>query len=361
MLKIISTSVDEGGCGHLRVRQPFEMIKRFTEHDVHIIDTQNDDMVAVTDAMRVADVIVNRQGAGAGMNKILSYPEFKDKKWVYDVDDNTESLSPYNFHYEDFGTEEYQDKNGTWIWKDGVGKFDIARNKNKMGWHIWAMKNASLVTVTTDKLAEYVKKYNKSVRVLPNCLNLDRWWPMDLKPNKRKRVIWSGGVSHYEDWYSIREPLNKLMRELDFDLIMVGADFKGIIDQDNQKRLITTDWVPFKGHSYRMMCMAADVAIIPLADLPFNHYKSSVKWYEMSAMGLPSLVSNILPYSKEIKSGVNALGYTTPKDFYTGLKTLLENEAMGKRLADEARKWVIDNRDAKKNANLWIDAYKSII
>jgi glycosyltransferase involved in cell wall biosynthesis len=360
-MRIIHTSVDDGGCGNYRVRQPFSMIKKYTEHDVHIVDTQSDDMVAIADAMRVADLIGNRQGSGQGMYKILSYPEFKDKKWTYDIDDNTEAISPYNFHYDEYGTEEFKDKSGKWIWKDGVNNFDLAKNRNKISWHLWAMKNASLVTVTTKKLAEYAKQYNKNVAVLPNCINLDRWWKLNLKPNKRKRVIWSGGVSHYEDWYSIKEPLNQLMRELDFDLVMIGADFKGIIDQDNQKRLILEDWVPFKGHSYRMMCMAGDVAIIPLANLPFNHYKSSIKWYEMSAMEVPSVVSNILPYSEDIKNDENALAYKTEKEFYDSLKTLLLDEKMRLKIGKNARKWVEDNKDAKKCVNLWTDAYKSII
>jgi glycosyltransferase involved in cell wall biosynthesis len=318
-------------------------------------------MVEISRAMQVADLIGNRQGAGAGMYKILGYPEFKDKKWTYDIDDNTEDLSPYNYHYEDFGTEEYTDKNGVEIWKDGVGGFDLNRNRNKMGWHLWSLRNASLVTVTTNKLAEYARQYNKSVAVLPNLINFDRWWPLDLKPNKRLRVGWSGGVSHYEDWYSIKEPLNELMREFDFDLIMTGADFKGVIDKDNQHRLKIEDWMPFKGHSYRMMCLSLDVAVIPLADLPFNYHKSSIKFYEMSAMGVPSVVSNILPYSEDIKPGETAMSYKTPKQFYDALKNLLTNESMRKRIGQSAYEWVKETKDAKKNVNLWIEAYKSII
>lgn len=58
-----------------------------------------------------------------------------------------------------------------------------------------------------------------------------------LQPNKTLRIGWSGGVSHYEDWHTIREPLNQLLREFKCTLVSVGTHFDGIIDEDNKNRL----------------------------------------------------------------------------------------------------------------------------
>ena len=109
------------------------------------------------------------------------------------------------------------------------------------------------------------------------------------------------------------------------------------------------------------MAMNLDIAIIPLADLPFNHYKSSIKFYEMSAMGTPSLVSNILPYSEDVEHDVNALGYNTAEEFKNGLETLLNSSKTRSRLAKAAQKYVKDNFNMEKQANIWIDAYKEIL
>lgn len=360
--------VDDGGCGWYRTRQPFEFIKREGQ-ETYIIDQNRDNMIEVAKAMGVADIVVMRQGAEGGRNMMVNtvnkYLEsvgskkLMDAKWVMDIDDNIEIISPYSNHYEEYGTKEII-HDGKYLWKDGENNFDISRNKNKVESLLRGMANADLVTVTTEKLAQYARNYNMNVAVLPNGINLDRWWKLPFKDNEQLRVGWSGGSSHYEDWYSIKEPLNQLMREKQFKLVVVGNSFKGVINKDLWHLVEEHDWVPFKGHSYRMMCMNLDIAIIPLADIPFNHYKSSIKWYEMSAMGVPSLVSNVLPYSEDFVSGSNAIIYNNTKMFYNNLKLMLENKPLRHRIGLEARKWVEDNRDMRKLAKQYIEAYGSL-
>ena len=68
-----------------------------------------------------------------------------------------------------------------------------------------------MVTVTTPKLAEAYKPYNDNVVVLPNCIDLDLWKPMDLKPSDEIRLFWAGGSSHYEDWMMMTEVLPVIM------------------------------------------------------------------------------------------------------------------------------------------------------
>jgi len=359
-IRIMGLPVDMGGCGWYRIRQPFDMIQRFTPNDTHIIDQKTDDMVEVSKGMQMAHILVTRPGGEIGIKSILNMSEYIGKVWALDIDDNTELISPYSNHYEEYGTKEVK-HNGKDLWKDGVAGFNIEKNKQRLEEHIWGLKNAFLVTVTTKKLAEYAKQYNKNVAVLPNCINFENWWKLDFIPNQQLRVGWSGGSSHYEDLYSIKEPLNQLMREYQFKFVYFGHGFPGIIDKDNLHLLESHSWIPFEGHSFRSMCMNLDIAIIPLEDMKFNHYKSSIKWYEMSAMGVPSVVSNILPYSEDIEDGKTALGYKTPKEFYNALKMLLVMPDKRLQIGSNAMKWVRKNRDAKKCAKMWIEAYKSVI
>lgn len=367
-IRIISLPVDDGGCGQYRIRQPFEMIKKFTDAEAHVIDSNNDNMLSIADAMAVADVIVYRQGGEIGIPAMKAtlndYYQTKgikkewNPRWVLDIDDNVEMVSPYSQHYDEYGVEEFYDNNSKkWLWKDGENDFDIKRNRNRLSSLIQAMRSADLVTVTTNKLAEYARQYNNNIAILPNCINLDRWWKLDLKPNPQLRVGWTGGISHYEDWHSIKEPLNKLLREYQFKLIMGGSGFAGIVDDDNKHLVEVHDWVPFKGHSYRTMCLALDFAIIPLANLPFNHYKSSIKWYEMSAMGIPSVVSNILPYSEEVRHMKTGVLYRTQAEFYQSVREMIVRANVRHQLGHEARKWVEENRSARDCAHLWVEAY----
>lgn len=371
-LKILSLPVDKGGCGWYRIRQPFEMIKAYTDHDAHVIDKDSDDMIAIAEALSLADVIVIRQGGEAGLPLLReSVRNYGDQigekreikaKIVLDIDDNIELISPYSEHYKEYGIKEFFDKGiNKWVWRDGEQGFDLVQNKARIESLKNAMRRVDLVTVTTDHLAEYARKYNKNVAVLPNCIDALKWWKLNTAPNKQLRVGWSGGISHYEDWYSIKEPLNKLLRKYRFKLISVGAHFSGIIDEDLRDLVEVWPWVPFDAHSFRMMCMELDIAIIPLANLPFNNYKSSIKFQEMSAMGVPSLVSNITPYKEEVTPEINGLVYDNPRQFEKGLEDLLKSEKLRQDIGQWAQAAQRENYDAKKNVNMWIDAYKNLL
>jgi len=372
-LRILSMPVDKGGCGHYRIRQPFYMLKTYSEHDVHIIDAEKDITNELVKVLPAVDIFVVRQGVpiggtkkrlGSVMNKLSKFSgkEVKLKgKWVMDIDDNMELISPYNEHYVDNGVEEYYDSHlKKWIWKDGVGNFDLKDNRRRLLLALSSLKEADMVTVTTLKLAEYARQYNNNVVILPNSVDFKQWWKLPLKPNKQLRVGWSGGFSHYEDWYSIKEPLNKLLREYRFKLVMVGTYFKGIIDEDLRYLVEDYAWVDFSGHSFRMMCMNLDLAIIPLADLPFNRYKSSIKWYEMSSIKIPSVVANIEPYSTDIADGINVWGYKDTTSFEKSLRTALERPDLRKKYAENAYDWVFKHCNAKINTKLWARAYESL-
>ena len=166
-------------------------------------------------------------------------------------------------------------------------------------------------------------------------------------------------MSHYEDWITIQEPLNRLMRKYDFTLVSAGAGWAGLIDEDLRHRVEVWPWVPFPAHSYRMMCMGLDVAIIPLADLPFNHYKSPIKLIEFAAMGVPSVVADVTPYAEEKESG--PCFYKTPKQFENYMEALLENAEFREKLGKIGRKWVEDNYSTEKLAPQWAKTLTSIL
>lgn len=360
-LKFLAMPCDVAGGGWYRIRQPFQMIRDHTIHDAHVWDKSDDDTVAIADAARVADVAVVRQGGEGAIRFFRSIPDFRHLKWVLDVEDNMELISPYSSHYAEYGTEEFYDRNlGQWLWKAGVSGFDPKANRARRKRLLQGMREADLVTVTTPALADYARHYNPHVAVLPNLIDPAKWWKLDFRPHDRLRIGWSGGVSHYEDWHTIREPLNALMREFPFTLVIVGSEYPGLIDPANRDLVEVWPWVPFEAHSYRMMCLGLDIALIPLVDLPFNRFKSAVKWYEMSAMCVPSVVSNVTPYKEEIGQG-NALSYRTPEEFYEAVKFLIKNPLARSEVGHAADQWVTEHRNAKTSAGLWSDTYSSLL
>ncbi len=347
MLKILAFPVSEDGCSGYRVRKPLEGLKLYTDHDVHIIDKDKDDMNNIAKIFAQADVVWMRPGAEKGREEMMNI--FKkinvplNIKWVMDIDDNLELVSPFSEFYRHNGTEEFVHE-GVKIWEDGKNGFNLKENRARIASEIQGLRDVDMVVTTTKTLADYANQFNDNVYINDNTIDFNIWWKMNNKPNNRLKVLWAGSPSHYQDFYTIKEPLNKLMEEFDFDILMAGSNYPGIFE--DKSRVKSLPWVVFKAHSFRMMSLQADIAIIPLADDDFNKHKSSIKFYEVSAMGLPSVVSNVTPYS-EVANNNNALTYKTPKGFYKQMKKLLESATMRQEVGTKAYNWVHKNKNLK--------------
>ena len=372
-MKILALPVDFGGCGWYRVRQPLFAIKEYTDNETHVINKESDDPILVLNALLDADILIVRQGGEVGIKPLqdaandyaLETRQAKrfHAKIVMDIDDNIELISPYSEHYGEYGVKDFYDEESkTWIWKDGeTPGYNPAENRVRIMNLLSALRSADLVTVTTEKLAEYARQYNGSVSVFPNVINPSKWWKPPFTHNRQLRIGWSGGHSHYEDWYSIKEPLNTLLRKYQFKLVMAGTSFDGIIDHDLRHLVEAVHWEPFDAHSYRQMLNNLDIAIIPLSDNPFNSYKSSIKWFEMSAMGVPSVVANVTPYKEVFTDKINALGYDTQEEFMFSLDALIRSRRLRKWIGNNALKEITDKWTTKVWAEKYADIYRAIL
>lgn len=379
-LRIVGMPVDRGGCGWYRVRQPLQMISAFTDADTWMVENEETTGDEILYGLKNAQIVLIRQGQESAITFLKSIPELKHLKFVIDIDDNVELIDPLSEHYKEYGM--YPHNYQYWkevgmpherLWEDGVNGFDHTRNRARILNFLLGLREADMVTVTTERLAEYARQYNKNVAVLPNYINFEKWWPIDVEDKFGKwqeydgkeeqlRVGWSGGMSHYKDWATIQKPLNKLLRKYQFKLVVVGSHFDGLIDKDLRHLVEIHPWEAFEAHSYRMMCLGLDIAIIPLADMEFNYYKSPIKLAEMSAMGIPSVVAGVPPYHDVYTDGLTALGYDNKDELFEDkLELMLVNLKTRDGIGSNAYQWVKDNYDASKNAQLWVDAFRSIL
>lgn len=348
MLKILAFPVNDDGCSGYRVKKPLEGIKLYTDHDCHVIDKDKDDMNKITRLIPQADVLWMRPGAEVGMRQIKE--TFKKEgveikaKWVMDIDDNLELVSPYSEFYRHNGTEEFT-HNGQKIWEDGKNGFNLKENIARIESQMNGLKEVDLVVTTTQKLADYAKKFNDNVHVNDNTIDFNEWWKIDSKPHKPLRVLWAGSPSHYLDFMTISKQIQRLMDEYDFEMLMVGSNYPGVFGQ-YKDRVKSLPWVKFNAHSYRLMSLTPDIAIIPLQEDEFNSFKSAIKFYEVSAMGVPSVVANVTPYKENLTES-NSMAYNTPEEFYVNMKALLDSPKLRKEIGNGAYNWVYKNKNLK--------------
>ena len=370
-LQVLFLPIDDGGCGWYRVRQFDEAFKFRDDVKSYLMDGKEPSEKQL-ELIKSADVIVGR---------LYDYQYFKlikeeidpNKKIVFDHDDNTMEVLPTSEHYKEFGTEDaWALVNGVLkpVWVTGLtGGFNRYKNLSLQMNLLYILASADLITSPVQKLLDFYQQFgSRDVKtgIVHNALNFDLYPEGEFIPKDKKkgeiRIGWQGGISHLGDWEEIKEPLVRVLKDYpEVTLHIVGSYYKNQFI-DIADRITRYPWYPFKAYTYRLKTLGLDGAIIPLEDKPFNEYKSEVKFTEFTALGVPSVVKNMLPYSLVVNEK-NSYPYKNKEEFEVKFRAMLEDIKSGKaqNKVIEGKKWVKKERSLEKEAGEVVKLYKSIL
>jgi len=226
------------------------------------------------------------------------------------------------------------------------------------------MKLADVVTTTTEELSKrLVKTIGEPLSpvVIPNAIDTEGWLatPFTGSPDGFRRIFWQGGESHAEDWEECADAVDAIMAEMaDVRLVILGY-----LPPAVRMFLTRAHWkgrVEFLGfnaaETYFQIIKAvrAEVGIAPLKQTGFNACKSPIKLLEYSMIGMPTVASNVLPYSAVIdpddKDGFLVSG---SREWFDALSICLNDKKKRLSMLESARQKVRDNYDIRKVAQEW--------
>lgn len=226
-----------------------------------------------------------------------------------------------------------------------------------------AIMEADAVTVSTPELAERVNSLNENTLVLPNYIDEGIW---DLQPRSGGNspsdpltIVYMGGDSHAPDF----EPLVPLLVEV-LQLYDERLRFKSIGMQPapELRELPNVQAIPFQfaypAYAEFVQRQQFDLAIAPLADNPFNRCKSSMKYLEYSALGVPGVYSRIPPYAGLITEGVNGLLASDLSEWRQAIYRLIEDPKLRSEIGAAAQDSVRKNWLLGDHAAEWQRAYQ---
>jgi glycosyltransferase involved in cell wall biosynthesis len=222
----------------------------------------------------------------------------------------------------------------------------------------YCLRRAEMVTVSTPYLAELYAPFNSNIRVLPNCVKAEL---LDMPRKRRDRVTigYQGGLSHLVDMCVIQDELRDVLEaHPDVDMHWIGQDFSPMLwvrRPDLGGRCRFTPWSDDVGDYYRAVDF--DIAIAPLADVPFNKAKSHLKALDAAARGIPVIAQDMEPYREFVRDGETGYLVKSGEEWTKRLTDLIHDEAAREEMGAAARK-VAERYTMQGNWQLWQDAYE---
>lgn len=311
---------DGHACGVYRVLLPFEqMAAAGTEVTTHCGWTEDCRGYRVIVGQRI-----NRTGALPIWRRLRQH-----HRLVYETDDDLWSIDPTNFAAK------------------------LGHSPDVIDATEQAIAAAHLVTVSTDPLAEVLRRFHDNVVVLPNHIPAGL---LDIERPRRERVTvgWAGGDSHLRDIAMVAPRLRRFCsRNPAVDFHTIGTDFRCAMNLPGRH----TDWDPDIWGYYRSIDF--DIGLAPLVESVFNRSKSSIKALEYSALGIPVIASYSEPYREFVVDGET--GYLIRREhewtkrLYELVNDAAMREEMGAKAKAHAARWTIED-----GYRLWLDAYRSL-
>jgi len=194
----------------------------------------------------------------------------------------------------------------------------------------------TLITASTQVLANDLKKLTPRVIVAPNRLDTSLWQnPTPTRPSAPVRLLYAGTDTHVEDLLSIEAPLLRALEAHGeaVNLTLFGCSTSTLKDHPK------THWVEqmdsYAAYAEKIQSMEFDIAIAPLTNNPFNRAKSHVKWLEYSACGMAGIYSDLPPYDC-IKNGVTGYLASSPGEWLTCLNDLIRHPDKRTKIAKQS-------------------------
>jgi glycosyltransferase involved in cell wall biosynthesis len=216
-----------------------------------------------------------------------------------------------------------------------------------------SIRAAHLVTVSTEPLAEVLRKFHDNVVVLPNHID-GRLLEMERARRERVTVGWAGGDSHLRDIDMIAPTLRRFIgRNPKVDFHNIGTDYTRVLKIPGR----VTGWEANVWDYYQHIDF--DIGLAPLVDSTFNRSKSAIKAMEYAALGIPVIASDREPYRPFVLDGVTGFLVRREHEWAKRLRELVNDadmrEEMGRKAKEHVAAWTI-----QKGWKLWEQAYATL-
>lgn len=223
------------------------------------------------------------------------------------------------------------------------------------------VKAARLLTVSTKRLAEVYKDWNKNIAVVPNSVDFELWPENKRHNDEIIRIGLFGSNTHVRDWNEVWDSIERILAEfpnvhfcinswLRLNESMDGKTMaevdrhftfpEGMVKRGLHENLRVELYEPCEIEDYPkwLAGMGIDIGLAPLAlGETFNRAKSNIKYLEFGTLGVPGIYGDLDPY-EDIEHGVTGFKAGKPDDYYKYMKRLILDAELRGKMGQAARK-----------------------
>jgi glycosyltransferase involved in cell wall biosynthesis len=198
------------------------------------------------------------------------------------------------------------------------------------------LKRCALVTPGSNTLAEYARRFNPHVTVVPTVIDIEQYIFREEPENVKPVVVGWFGSRSTSQYLTVVEPaLKRLANAFPGE---VGFCFYG--DSEYQSALPNSAVIPFSVQTEVEELGKIHIGLMPLPDNPWTRGKCSLKALQYMARGVPVITSPVGMAADVVQHGVNGYLARNEQEWFQCLDLLVHSSALRRQFAIQGRKTV---------------------
>jgi tetratricopeptide (TPR) repeat protein len=184
-----------------------------------------------------------------------------------------------------------------------------------------------------------------------------------IRETSRDQVVigWGGSVGHTEDMKSIAQVIQDICQgypNVRFSFMGNRRQYEQVFGSVVNQQFSYTE--PGNLLDYYRFLEGLDIGLAPLLATPYNVCRSDVKFIEYASRGVVPLVSDVGPYKKHARHGVNAFLFADAESLRNVLEMLINDRSLRQGVKEKAYDYVKNKRREDIRAGERVSFYKGI-
>jgi glycosyltransferase involved in cell wall biosynthesis len=220
------------------------------------------------------------------------------------------------------------------IWLANYSESNAKVHRLKAYWKVkYCVKWAGQVTVGNSYLADYARRFNSNITIIPTTIDTENYHNVNTDYNQRIIIGWTGTHTTMRFLDFIVPIIKKLETRYDFE-------FRVISNQEPQYDLNSLRFIKWKRDTEIQDLNQISIGVMPLEQDIWSEGKCGFKCLQYMSLGIPSVVSPVGVNEEIIQHGVNGLIATTEKEWENSLESLIKSIDLRKKIGQEGKQTI---------------------
>ena len=246
---------------------------------------------------------------------------------------------------------------------DAIWVKDISNVNRKLSWFKNEKKIEKLlplcshITCGNSFLANYAKKFNTNISIIPSTVDTTLYKPLKKKYNDDEIIIgWVGShttIKHFELITDVFLDLKKKYNDR-IKFVVIG-------DENYVNKKLNLKGQKWDNTKEVELFNSFDIGVMPLPKDEWAKGKCGMKGLLYMSVGKPAVLSNVGMNKDIINHGVNGFLPVGHNEWVDVLSKLVEDKTLRKKVGDEGRKTVINKYSIEVVKNSYLKLYRSLM